>query len=169
MKPLKPHNSQRGIFTWLLYDAMETNKNIHLITIDLGFGQMDAIRDDFPDQITITGASEQGAMDVAIGMTLAGKTVFVYSITPFLIYRPFEALRTYINKEIIPVKLVGGGRADDYKDDGYSHDATDVKYFLNGFENIEQYWPRTMMLDEMKSYLYKMIESTKPSFISLRR
>lgn len=169
MKPATPHKSQRGLFTWLLYDEIEKNRNIHLISVDLGMGQFDAIRDDFPEQITITGASEQGAMDTAIGMALAGKTTFIYSITPFLIYRPFEALRTYINHESIPVHLVGGGRAKDYESDGYSHDATDVKFFLNGFENIDQYWPKTMLLEEMQGCLRKILENNRASFISLRR
>ena len=169
MKPLKPHNSQRGLFAWLLYDEMEKNKNIHLISVDLGFGQWDAVRDDFPDQVTITGASEQGASDVAVGMALAGKTVFIYSITPFLIYRAFETWRTYVNYESIPVHLVGGGRQKDYASDGFSHDACDVKFYLNGFENMDQYYPKTMLLEEMQGILRKILENNRASFIGLKR
>jgi len=169
MKPAKPYNSQRGIFAWLLYDALMANPNAHLLTADLGFGMWDAIRDDFPDQFTNTGATEQATMDVAVGMTLAGKTVFVYSITPFLVFRPFETLRTYVDHESIPVKLVGGGRNNDYKEDGFSHSALDVKYYLNGLDNIQQFWPKTMQVDEIRGCLRRMLESDKPCFISLKR
>jgi transketolase len=45
----------------------------------------------------------------------------VYSITPFVLYRPFEWIRNYLDHEKIPVKLVGGGRDKDYGYLGFSH------------------------------------------------
>src|SRR5260221_5103862 len=78
---------------------------------------------------------------IACGLALEGKIPFVYSITPFLLYRPFELLRTYVDHEHIPIKLIGSGRDTDYKHDGYSHDATDVLTIINTLPNIVQYWP----------------------------
>jgi len=97
----------------------------------------------------------------------SGKTPFFYSITPFLIYRCFETIRTYINHERINVKLVGSGRNDDYKHDGFSHDATDVESFLDQFGNINQYHPDTK--EGIPGVLEEMLKSPNPGFISLRR
>jgi len=119
MKPNKPHDSQRGYFSWFLYDQMEKHKDIILLTGDLGFGQFNAIRDDLPNQFYNVGASEQSLLDIAVGLAFNGKISVVYSITPFLIFRAMETIRNYINRENILVKLVGGGRGTDYKNDGF--------------------------------------------------
>jgi transketolase len=128
----------RRAFADELLKQMDKNENIIVITGDLGFKMFDEIRKKHPYQLVNCGAAEQGMMDIACGLALSGKIPFVYSITPFLIYRPFETLRTYINHEKIPVTLVGSGRDKDYERDGISHDATDVKGFLDQFENIKQ-------------------------------
>ncbi|MHB9161687.1 MAG: transketolase family protein [Nitrosotalea sp.] len=157
----------RKEFTALLHEQMQKNKDIHFITGDLGFGLFDKIRDDFPDRFLNTGAAEQAMMDIAVGLALEGKIPFVYSITPFLIYRPYEAIRLYIDHEKIPVHLIGGGRDKDYHIDGFSHDATGVKGILDHFRNIKQYWPA----DEtnLRGFLDEMITGGNPTFISLGR
>src|SRR3990167_546756 len=104
------HESQRGYFAYHLRQAMKENSAIYLICVDLGYKVFNELFVEFPDRVINSGAAEQAALDVAIGLALDGKIPFVYSITPFLLYRPFEALRTYINYEKIPVKLVGSGR-----------------------------------------------------------
>lgn len=163
----KLHNSMRGYFGFALYKAMAVNKDIILLTGDLGYGLFDNHKDDFGNRFINCGASEQSMLDIACGLALGGKIPVVYSITPFLIYRGFETLRTYVNHESIPIKLVGGGRDDDYKHDGFSHDATDVKEYLDKLTNIEQYWPKdTTDIDDITD---KFLKSINPSFISLRR
>jgi transketolase len=146
---------------------MKKNKDIYALTGDLGFIGFDKIRDEFPDRFYNTGAAEQAMMDIAIGLAMSRKIPFVYSITPFLIYRPFEALRTYINHEQIPVQLVGSGRNDDYKHDGFSHHAFDVKAVLDTVPNINRYFPSSKR--EVGIDMGLMIGSHKPNFLSLSR
>ena len=143
------------------------NKNIWLLTGDLGYGILDEFRDKYPERFIQCGASEQAMLDIAVGLAYEGKLPFVYSITTFLVYRGFETIRTYINHENLPVKLIGSGRDKDYAHDGWSHDATDVRKFLDPFDNLEQFWP----IDEkyIPEMLDEMIKNKKPSFISLRR
>lgn len=156
----------RKVFANCLYEWMKKDDRIWLICIDLGFGKFDRIRDEFPDRFLNPGAAEQVALDIAVGLALEGKIPFVYSITPFLIYRPFETLRTYVNKENIPVKLCGSGRDFDYKHDGWSHHSPDVRYFLDGLKNIKQLWPGTK--EEIPEMVKLMIEDKNPYFISLK-
>ena len=120
-----------------LLKQMELNDKIWCLTGDLGYKLLDPIRDKFPDRFVNCGASEFSMVGVAVGVAKMGKIPFVYSITPFLIYRAFEMIRNYVDHEKIPVKLLGGGRDNDYHIDGFSHDSSDAKQIMNTFKNIK--------------------------------
>ena len=157
----------RKRFAQHLYKQMLKNKNIFFITGDLGYGIFENIMKDFPNRAYNTGATEQAAVDICIGLALEGKIPIWFSITTFALYRPFEGLRTYTNHESIPVKIIASGRDKDYTHDGWSHDASDVKPFLDQFKNIKQLWPNDV--DEIPKMVGKMINDPVPYFISLRR
>lgn len=159
--------NQRQVFFEQLYENMKTNKDIFLLVGDLGYGYADKIREDFPDRFVNCGAAEFAMAGIASGLALEGKIPFVYTITPFLIYRSFEMLRTYIDHDQIPVKLVGSGRDTDYAHDGYSHNAEDTKKILDTLPNINQLWPNDE--SEIEEMLNKMVNTQKPYFISLKR
>lgn len=161
------HDSMRGYFGFELYKQMAVNKDIWIITADLGYGLFDPHRDDFPDRFLNTGAAEQGAMGIAVGLAMSGKIPFIYSITPFLLYRPFETIRNYINHERIPVKLIGGGRDDDYKHDGFSHSAGDDVKLLDIFNEITFMWPDDK--EDVIRLLPYVIMDRKPYYLNLRR
>lgn len=161
------HDSQRGYFFYSLWEQMKTNRDIFCLTGDLGWGMMDSIRDDYPDNFLNCGASEQAMVDIGIGLAMSGKIPIVYSITPFLLYRPFESIRNYINNEKIPVLLIGGGRDSDYQHDGFSHTAIEDKEVMNLFPNIKSYWPQTK--EEIPELVTKVLESKCPSYINLTR
>ncbi|MCK9371230.1 hypothetical protein M0R04_15060 [Candidatus Dojkabacteria bacterium] len=157
----------RPLFFKLLHEAMTKDDRIWLLVGDLGYGGADKIRDDFPDRFINVGAAEQTMIGVACGLAFEGKVPFCYSITPFLIYRPFEILRTYVNHEKIPVNLAASGRDKDYLHDGYSHNAEDVSWFLGGLTNIAKHFPDD--LDDIERMFQQMVENKKPNFISLKR
>ncbi len=158
----------RYTFAQSLYEAMEKDNRIWFVTADLGFGIFDTIHSKFPDRFLNTGASEQAASDICVGLALGGKIPFMYTITPFF-YRCFETIRTYINHESINVKLIGSGRDGDYSDhgDGFSHDASDIPSFMVNFENIESFYPQQK--EDIPIVLSTMLQSNKPNFLSLRR
>jgi len=153
----------RREFAKQLFELMEKDENIILITADLGYGMLDKIRDTFPDRFYNTGAAEVAMMGIAVGLALKGKTPIVYSITPFLLYRPFEIIRNYINHEKIPVIMVGGGRNNDY-DAGISHDASDHE-ILKIFTNIKFIVPKNKEDFNLKD----IIDSNKPTYLNLSR
>jgi transketolase len=146
---------------------MAIDHNINLITADLGFGILDKIQSSYPDRFFNTGAAEQLMIGIGIGMAENKKIPICYSITPFLLYRPFELLRNYINYEKIPVKLVGAGRDKDYNHDGISHWAEDDEDILKCLPNIQIYKPMTEnnLIDILPEFLY----NNKPSYLNLVR
>ena len=161
------HDSQRGWFAYELFRQMSKNKDVWLLTGDLGYGMFDSIRNNFPNRFINVGAAEQSLLGIATGLALEGKVVFVYSITPFLLYRGFETIRNYINREKIPVKLIGGGRDRDYEHDGFSHWAEEDRKVMRIFNNIKSYWPETK--EEIPSLVKDMVKTKKPYYINLTR
>lgn len=157
----------RKTLAQLLYTEMATNPDICLITGDLGYGLWDKIRDDYSNRFYNVGSSEMAMMGAAIGLAMEGKIPYVYSITPFAIYRPFEMIRNYLDHENIPVNIIGGGRDKDYGYLGFSHWSHDDKKIMNVFSNIISTWPENdgELLDSFQFSLKKQ----SPTYINLKR
>jgi transketolase len=159
--------TQKGYFAHYLYEEMKINKKIFLIIPDLGYGIYNKHLKDFPDRAINVGASEQSAIGIAVGLAIQGKIPFIFSIPNFLIYRPYEWIRNYINHESIPVKLIVGGRDDEYKEDGFTHQSKDLKEVMKVFPNIIQYWPDKK--EEIELIVKEMILNNKPCLLSMPR
>ena len=101
------------------------DKNLNLITGDLGFGVLRPFWEALPDQFINAGITEQSMTGVAAGMALEGKTVFTYSIGNFPTLRCLEQIRNdcAYHKLNVNVICVGGGYV--YGALGVSHHATE--------------------------------------------
>ena len=155
----------RKEFATFLHKEMSYNDNIVLLTGDLGYGLWDRIKIDYPDRFYNVMSSEQLMVGAAVGLAMENLIPIVYSITPFVLYRPFELLRNYLDHENIPVKLVGGGRDKDYGYLGFSHWAEEDKKVLSTLENIQLYKPKEGSNKIYKEFLY----NEKPSYLNLKR
>ena len=146
---------------------MEVDDSLFILLGDLGYGLFDDLREKFPDRCINFGASEQLMIGAAAGMAMSGKIPICYSITPFLLYRPFEFIRNYLQEEGLAVKLVGSGRDKDYKDAGYTHHSVEAESILNQLPNIEKFFPQDelQLTQQMNSFVY----SKNPAFMSLRK
>jgi transketolase len=151
----------------LLLAEMVDNEKIVVITADLGYGILDQIRNAFPDRFYNVGAAEQLMLGVAIGLANEGYTPVCYSMSSFVLYRPFEMLRNYLNHEGIPVKLLGSGRDKDYDHDGISHWAHDDEEVLASLPRIDVYKP-TGLADLEKDFA-GWISSSNPAYLNLVR
>jgi len=151
----------------LLYESMLITPNVITLTADLGFGLLDHIRKSFPDRFYNVGAAEQLMLGAAIGLANSNKIPVCYSMSSFILYRPFELLRTYVNYENIPVKLIGSGRDKDYSHDGMSHWAHDDDAVLKSLPNIKIYKPNS--LHELELCWKEFLFSTNPCYLNLVR
>jgi len=156
----------RRTFASELYKQMKKNKNIWLLTGDVGFGVLDKIMKDFPKRAINCGVAEQNMIGIAVGLAHSGKIPVVYSITSFLLYRPFEFIRNDIDYDRANVKLVGSGRKDDYKFLGHTHICMDDDYLMTLF-NISCNWPNDK--DEIKTFVDWMIRHKGPCYLNLKR
>ena len=83
------------------------DKKIYLLVGDIGYGIFDAFRKNNPNQFYNLGICEQSLIGFASGLALQGLKPWVYTITPFLIERPFEQIKLDIDQQKANVKLVG--------------------------------------------------------------
>ena len=157
----------RAAFSNNIYQHMKSNNNIYVVVNDLGYKMWDRIREDFPDRFINVGAAEQTLIGVAVGLALSDKIPIVYSITTFLLYRPFETIRNYLHHEKIPVKLIGSGRNKDYIHDGFSHWAEEDRKIMAVLKNIRSYWPKD--IKEIPKLVDRMLKSKDPYYINLKR
>lgn len=162
---LNLHPSQRGYFAGALFDAMEKNDSIYLITADLGYKVWDQHFAKFPDRCINTGASEQAALGIAVGLAQSGKKPFVYTITSFFL-RAAETISLYLEHENANVCLVGAGRNDDYLTDGYTHFAHKAQEFITDM-GIESFYP--LEKEEVPEMVEQILKVNRPTFLSLKR
>lgn len=158
----------RHTFANCLYEEMLINENIYLLTGDLGYGVLDKILKDFPDRAFNVGAAEQLLVGMAVGMAQEGKVPICYSITPFLLYRPFEVIRNYLSHEDVPVKLVGSGRDKEYDVDGFSHWCDEDLDVLRLFPSINGWIPQNKQ-EIKRGFKGWIAENEYASFLSLSR
>ena len=157
----------RNTFAQLLNKEMDVNKKIRLITADLGYGILDQVRMYHPKEFYNVGAAEQLMVGAAVGMAQEGLTPVCYSMSSFVLYRPFEILRNYLNHEGTNVKLVGSGRDKDYEHDGISHWAQDDELVLSALPNIQIYKPKD--ITELNAMWSDFIYNDKPCYLNLKR
>ena len=157
----------RKQFSEKLHQEMAKNKDLFLLTGDLGYGLWDRIRIDYPNRFYNVGSSEQLMMGMAAGLAMDGKIPIVYSITPFLLYRPFETIRNYVDHEKLPVKLIGGGRDKDYGYLGFSHWAEEDKQVMKVFKNIKTIHPKNIEI--MNKNFNWILDKKTPVYMNLKR
>src|SRR3989344_5245215 len=99
----------RVTFVKTIEKLAERNKEIILVSGDLGFAILDNFVERYPKQYLNAGVSEQNMTGVAAGMALEGKIPIIYSIVPFATMRNFEQIKNDICYQNLNVKIIGVG------------------------------------------------------------
>ena len=154
----------RKQFGKTLVELAEKDSKVILIVGDIGYGVFDEFKQKYPDRFMNIGICEQSMISVASGMALEGLKPYVYTITPFLIERPFEQIKLDINEQKVNVKLIGYA---DYPQYGVTHSEIDAKWLMENFKNIKSYYPKCSA--EVVEALMSSYKSNNPAFISLKK
>ena len=115
----------RDTFVRTLLEIAKKDKNVYLITGDLGFGVLKPFWDELPNQIINAGIAEQNMTSIAAGLAMQGKTVYTYSIGNFPTLRCIEQIRNDCAYHNANVKIVCVGGGFVYGSLGMSHHATE--------------------------------------------
>jgi transketolase len=153
----------RRKFGKTLFELAKKDKKIILLVGDIGYGIFDDFRKHFSNRFFNMGICEQSLIGAASGAALEGLKPWVYTITPFLIERPFEQIKLDINQQKANVKLVGFA---DYPNLGPTHQELINKNTMRLFKNIRSYFPKdSNETDEVTKECSKL---NGPCFISLK-
>ena len=157
----------RDTFVRTLIELAKEDKNIELITGDLGFGVLQPFWEQCPDQFTNAGIAEQNMTTVAAGMALTGKTVFTYSIGNFPTLRCLEQIRNdcaYHNANV-KVVCIGGGFV--YGSLGMSHQATEDMAILRALPGVVVMAPADLI--EAEQCTRALVKYTGTAYLRLGR
>jgi transketolase len=153
----------RRKFGKIINELAKKDKKIFLLVGDIGYGIFDDFRKNHPKRFINLGICEQSLIGFASGLALQGLKPWVYTITPFLIERPFEQIKLDIDQQKTNVKLVGFA---DYPKLGPTHSEVNAKKLMSLFKNIKSYFPKDGMGTE--KMILKSYKNNGPNFISLK-
>jgi len=153
----------RREFGKTICEIAENDDKIILITGDIGYGIFEEYKKRFQNRFLNLGICEQSMISVAAGLALEGLKPYIYTITPFLIERPFEQVKLDIDEQNLNVKLVGYA---DYPKQGPTHRMLNEKVLASMFKNIRSYFPKDN--EETRRNLWESYKDENPTFISLK-
>lgn len=153
----------RATFGKVIVRLAEKDENIILLTGDV-VQEMGEFRERWPDRFYNLGITEQSIIGVAAGLAIEGMRPVVYSLTPFVLERPFEAVKIDIDEQNLPVILIG---FSDYPTHGPTHRALNAEGLAGLFKNIHSFFPQSGMQAE-KAMLDAYLMNA-PAFISLKK
>jgi transketolase len=138
----------RDTFVKTLITIAKHNRNVELITGDLGFGVLKPLWEECPNQFTNAGIAEQNMTSLAAGMALTGKIVFTYSIANFPTLRCLEQIRNDCAYHNANVKIVSIGAGFAYGALGMSHQSTEDIAIMRSLPNVSIFSPCDLLETE---------------------
>jgi len=128
--------AMRDVFINELCKIAEYDKQIVLLSDDFGAPSLDKFREKYNStQFFSIGVAEQNLINIAAGLALEGKNVFVYMISSF-ISRCYEQIKLNLCAMNLPVTILGIGAGFSYDIDGLTHHSLEDLSILNVLPNI---------------------------------
>jgi transketolase len=155
----------RDAFFDELYRIAENDRNVVLMTADMGAFSLEKFRKDFPDRFINVGISEQNLISAAAGLALSGKKVFVYAIIPFITLRCLEQIKIDLCVMNLPIIIVGAGAGFTYSSDGPTHHAIEDVSVMRALPGMTIFNPSDQIT--AKAAAYKACQASGPMYIRL--
>lgn len=131
----------RDTFVRKLCELAEQDKDLYLMTGDLGYNVLDKFETRYPKRFLNAGICEQNMASVAAGMALMDKKVYIYSIGNFPTLRCLEQIRNDIAYHEANVKIVSVGGGFAYGPMGMTHHATEDVAILRSIPGLKVFTP----------------------------
>ncbi len=126
----------RDAFFDRLYEIARGDRNVMLVSADMGAPSLDKFREDLGGQYLCVGIAEQSMITVATGLALSGKKVYTYAIMPFATLRCYEITRVDLSMMNLPVTIIGVGAGFSYDDSGPTHHSTEDISAMRALPNM---------------------------------
>ena len=153
----------RRTFGKIITELANKDDKIYVLVGDIGYRVFDEFREKHSDRFINMGICEQSIISISAGMALEGLKPWVYTITPFLIERPFEQVKLDIDQQNVNVKLVGFA---DYPTLGPTHAELNAVQLMGLCKIIQSFYPRDG--DETEAAILQAHQTAEPCFLSLK-
>lgn len=157
----------RNTFVDVIIDECIQHDDIFIITGDAGLGVFDDFQKKRPDRFLNLGIAEQNTIGCAAGLALAGFRVYVYNITPFVLYRCYEQVRNDICYQNLPVTLVGIGSGLTYAPMGMTHYSVEDLGITQTLPNLRVFSPTDPI--EAKLAALATLSGECPTYVRLAK
>jgi transketolase len=137
--------TQRDEFIEKLFVEAKKDSSIIFISVDMGAPALDQWREELPNQFIVAGISEQNAINLAAGLSRAGKKPYVYMMACW-VARCFEQIRYSCAMAQNPITILGAGVGLGYAPAGPAHEPTEDLAYMRAIESIEIFSPSSLGL-----------------------
>lgn len=155
----------RKSFIETIVKVSKYNKNIYLLTADVGYSVLEPFKDLYPDRFINVGVAEQNLIGIAAGLALEGKIVYAYSMAQFITLRCLEQIRNDLCYQNLNVRLVGTGGGVHYGTAGATHYALEDLSVMRSLVNMTVVVPADPLETEL--VIKKSVSYNGPMYIRL--
>ena len=155
----------RDSFAQEIKQQAEQNKNVVLLSGDIGNRMFDEYKKVAPNRFINCGIAEANMMSMAAGMALCGLRPVIYTITPFTTTRCLEQIRIGVAYHQAPVVIVGTGSGLSYSELGPTHHSLEDIGIIKCIPNINILTPSDKQ--ELVVQLREALKSNVPSYMRI--
>lgn len=137
--------TQRDVFITTLLEKAKKDKDVFILSVDMGAPALDDWRELLPQQFFAAGISEQNAINFAAGLSATGKKVYVYYMASWSA-RCFEQLRYSCAMAKNPITILGNGVALGYAPAGPAHEPNEDIAYMRTLCGMEIHSPANSLV-----------------------
>lgn len=146
-----------------VFELAKSDPKVVFVGSDLGFGTLDKMKNEMPDQFFMEGISEQHLIGFAAGLAKQGFIPFVNTIANFLSRRALEQIILDVALHKLPVKILASGGGMVYAPLGPSHTAPDDLAHMLAIPNLDVFAPCDA--HEMRELLHLEHYKKSPAYV----
>ena len=158
--------AQRDAFLDNLFIKAKSDKDIILISVDMGAPSIDKWRSELSDQFFDMGISEQNAINFASGLARGGKKVFVYFMAVWVL-RCFEQIRYSSVIANNKITILGNGVGLGYAPAGPAHETSEDVGVMKTLHGINIWSPSSS--ESIPYIVNECIDSSVTNYVRLER
>lgn len=137
--------TQRDVFISTLFERAKADKDVFILSVDMGAPSLDEWRERLPEQFFAAGISEQNAINFAAGLSATGKKVYVYYMASWSA-RCFEQIRYSCAMAKNPITVLGNGVALGYAPAGPAHEPNEDIAYMRSLCGMEIHSPANSLV-----------------------
>ena len=131
----------RNYFAKSLFEIAKQDKRVVLLSGDIGNRLFDNFKKKYPKRFINCGVAETNMVGVAAGLSVNGFIPFIYTITPFLIFKCFEQIKIDLAYSNLKAFIVGTGSGLSYARLGVTHHSMEDLSLMQSIPNMNVLCP----------------------------